>query len=52
MEGWILFWKVFFVLTLVLFAGMSVWVIIGGFADIKRLFARMSEPRRDTEDEE
>ncbi|MBT3380002.1 MAG: hypothetical protein HN742_28995 [Lentisphaerae bacterium] len=41
MNGWMLLWKAVFILGVALFAGMSVWVTIGGFGDIKRLFARL-----------
>ncbi|MCS1407944.1 MAG: hypothetical protein M2R45_01107 [Verrucomicrobia subdivision 3 bacterium] len=40
---WILLWKGVFILTIWIFTGMAVWVTIGGFRDIKRLFARLKE---------
>jgi len=41
MNGWMLLWKVVFVVGVALFAGMSVWVIFAGFGDIKRMFAKL-----------
>jgi hypothetical protein len=40
---WMAFWKFCLIASLLVFAGMSVWVTIGGFADIKRLFKRLGE---------
>lgn len=37
MRGWMLLWKIVFVVGLAVFAGMTVWVIVAGFRDIKRL---------------
>ena len=45
--SWMLFWKGFFIITLVVFAVMSVWVTIGGYADIKKLFRKMEEANRE-----
>ncbi len=46
MNAWMTLWKVVFVVSLVVFAGMAVWVTIGGFADIKRMFARIEESHK------
>ena len=43
MAFWILLWKIVLIGSLCLFGGMAVWVTIGGFFDIKRLFARIAE---------
>lgn len=43
MEFWMLFWKITFIVTIIAFATMAVWVTIGGYIDIKRLFARLNE---------
>jgi len=43
MTFWILLWKILFVAAIAVFAGMSVWVTIGGWQDIKTLFARLEE---------
>ncbi len=37
MSGWMLLWKIVFVVGVVVFAGITVWVIVAGFRDIKRL---------------
>ena len=41
MAFWIIFWKVVFIATVVMFAGLAVWVTVKGFADIKKLFLRI-----------
>ena len=43
LQFWIILWKILLVGGLILFAGMAVWVTIGGFFDIKRLFKRIAE---------
>lgn len=43
MNGWMILWKIVFIAGVSIFAGMAVWVTIGGFADIKRLFERIKE---------
>ncbi len=50
METWATVWKVVLVVGLAVFAGMSVWVTIGGALDIKRLLRRMDEDRSDSDD--
>jgi len=40
---WILLWKAVFILGVMVFAAMSVWVTIGGYHDIKRLFERVEK---------
>lgn len=47
-ETWQLIWKIIFIAGVLAFAGMSVWVTIGGWQDIRQLFARL----RDNDDEE
>jgi len=42
---WVLLWKTLFIGTLLLFGGMSVWVIWGGWIDIQHLFRDLSGPR-------
>lgn len=46
MAFWVLLWKVVLVVGLAVFAGMAVWVTIGGARDIKRLFNRLDEQHR------
>lgn len=41
MNGWMVLWKAVFILGVALFAGMSVWVTVAGFHDIKRMFAKL-----------
>ncbi len=43
---WIWFWKVFFIVTIAGFAGMSVWIAIGGYADLGKLFKKIDEEHR------
>ena len=43
MNFWMTLWKVVLVVSVILFAGMAVWVTIGGMRDIKRMFARLDE---------
>lgn len=40
---WILFWKVFFVLVMIIFALMSVLVTVFGAKDIKKLLKALGE---------
>ena len=43
MMFWIILWKAVFILGVGIFAIMSVWVIIAGFKDIKKLFATINK---------
>ena len=47
---WIILWKVVLIGALILFGGMAVWVTIGGFFDIKRLFRRLTESHQQQEE--
>ena len=38
---WVILWKVMLIGTVGGFAGMAIWVTIGGVGDIRRLFARI-----------
>ncbi len=42
MDFWIKFWSIFFLISLVLFAGLAVVVTIGGFFNIRSLFKNLS----------
>ncbi len=42
MNFWINFWTAFFIVSLVLFAGLAVVVTIGGFFNIRSLFKNLS----------
>lgn len=46
MAFWIMLWKIVLIGSLLLFGGMAVWVSIGGYFDIKRLFARIAESHK------
>lgn len=53
MEFWVKFWTVFFIISLVIFAGLAVAVTIGGFFNIRSLFKSLEEEhtyRKDQED--
>ena len=43
MSFWVLLWKLVFIVTVLLFAGLSVWVTIQGAKDIKALLKRLRE---------
>jgi len=45
MDGWIDFWGALLVVTLVIYALMVIYVSIGGFRDIKRMFRTLSGDR-------
>ena len=42
MNFWINFWTAFFIVSLVLFAGLAVVVTIGGFFNIRSLFKNLT----------
>ncbi len=44
MDTWILIWQVVLVGGLALFAGMSVWITIEGWTDVKKMFSVMQAP--------
>ena len=41
MTFWMTFWQIVFIVTVIAFAGMAVWVTIGGYKDIKVLFEKL-----------
>ena len=47
---WQTLWTVLFFLSITFFAGMSVWVTIGGYRDLKRLFQRLNEDQSEDGD--
>lgn len=51
MTFWIILWKIVLIFGIFSFAGMAVWVSIGGAFDIKRLFQRI-EKQHQSEDEQ
>ena len=50
LDFWITLWKIVLIGGCGLFGTMAVWVTIGGYYDIKRLFARMAEDRKRKEE--
>ncbi len=40
---WIWLWKIVLICSLALFGCMAVWVTIGGYFDVKRLFKTITE---------
>jgi len=48
MEFWILIWKVVFIFAVIIFTFMALWVTIGGYFDLKKLFRKL----KDTDSEE
>ena len=49
---WIILWKAVFILGLAVFAGMAVWVTIGGARDIRRMLERIKEEHEHSEDDD
>ncbi|MFH1918306.1 MAG: hypothetical protein ABIP48_00250 [Planctomycetota bacterium] len=49
LDFWIVLWKIVLIGGLILFGSMAVWVTIGGYYDIKRLFKRMAENHEEEE---
>ena len=49
MDFWINFWTAFFIISLVLFAGLAIVVTIGGFFNIRSLFKNLSERSKESE---
>ncbi len=47
---WQTLWTVLFFLSVAIFAGMSVWVTIGGYRDLKTLFRRLNEDQTNDSD--
>jgi hypothetical protein len=50
--GWAEFWRFSIYTGVGLFAVMSVWVIIAGFGDIKRMFAELQRQRDSNADDD
>ena len=40
---WIFLWKVVLISGVLAFAALAVWITIGGYRDIKRLFERIEK---------
>ena len=43
MSFWIFLWKAVLILGLLVFTSMAVWVAVGGYRDIKKLFRKVEE---------
>ena len=43
MEFWVVFWTIFLVLNLLVFAGLAIAVTIGGFRDIRAMFRNIDQ---------
>ena len=52
LQFWVVLWKILLVGGLILFGAMAVWVTIGGFFDIKRLFKRITESHQQQQQEQ
>ena len=52
LQFWVVLWKILLVGGLIVFGAMAVWVTIGGFLDIKRLFKRIAESHRQQQQEQ
>ena len=50
MTFWATFWTLLFFSALTIFAGMAVWVTIGGWRDIRDLFRDLEKKRDDGDD--
>ena len=50
MTMWQTLWTLLFFGSITLFAGMAVWVTIGGYRDIKILFKRLNEDQSTDEE--
>ena len=49
MDAWATFWGCLLVTVLVVFAGLSIAITIGGFFDIKALLAAMDDQHKSSE---
>jgi hypothetical protein len=47
---WQTLWTLLFFVSIAIFAGMSVWVTIGGYRDLKLLFQRLNEDQSEDGD--
>ena len=47
MNAWMILWKTVFVIGVGIFAVMSLWVIVAGFRDIKRLLEKIKKDHGD-----
>ena len=50
MQSWANFWWVYILISIVLVVLTSIWLLIGGAIDMKDLFRRLSQLKRDDSD--
>ncbi len=41
--AWMLLWQIVFIVGVTVFAGMTVWVTVAGYRDIKRLIEKIKK---------
>lgn len=46
MNAWMMLWKFVLIGGVALFSGMAIWVSIGGYRDIKKLFKSVEESHK------
>ncbi len=47
MEPWITLWGLVLALTLLMYAGLFLWVTVGGMADIRAMLQSLSQQHRE-----
>jgi len=52
METWAAIWKLTFIVVMAIFTGMSVWVIIGGWQDVKKLLKTLGADAKPSDPED
>ena len=50
-ESWLLFWRIYLAINVVLSAVVIVWFVIGGFRDLGRMNRRLKSASRDSRDD-
>ena len=43
MEFWMILWKAVFIFAIIIFTIMALWVTIGGYFDLKKLFKKLKD---------
>lgn len=49
--GWLAFWKIYVGISFVVGIIITIWFAIGGFMDLKYLFGKLGEVKRDSQDD-
>ena len=52
MESWITFWGAVLMLTLIVYSGLVLYVTVGGFSDIKKMFHSLSINSKERTDDD